>query len=179
MFEKEVMMKNIKKLFDSFFRGNIPSWNIYSHLLRQFDLDQAYHGSNRRSKSGNMKSSLVILSLCLMTGLSIGVGSAFADNEWVPDTAPIDQPAHQEKVDVKAPSMKAQQNVESSFQEVVPKEGKVERGFELPSISEEGEGAGNPLQDSKIKEPKAEGNAAEEKSSIKEIVPTEGSFFQR
>jgi hypothetical protein len=122
--KKEVIfVKDAKKMLDCW-RIDVRAENIYSHLLRQFDLERSDREPNRRKskKSQNIKGSAAVLSLCFVTGLSVGVSSAFADNEIVPDVAPQEQPTHREKVDVKLPPTKYEQKVEQPLPEIVPQE---------------------------------------------------------
>jgi hypothetical protein len=148
-------VKDSKKMLDSW-RIDVRSGNIYSHLLRQFDLARSDCEPNRRKvkKSQNIKSSAAILSLCFVTGLSVGVSSAFADNDIAPDVAPQEQPTQREKVDVKSPPTKYEQKVEQPLPEIVP-----------PELQGEQRG----------KEGKVEVDPVEEKAKMEEIAPTDAA----
>jgi outer membrane biosynthesis protein TonB len=146
-------VKDSKKMLDSW-RIDVRSGNIYSHLLRQFDLARSDCEPNRRKvkKNHNIKSSAAILSLCFVTGLSVGVSSAFADNDIAPDVAPQEQPTQREKVDVKSPPSKYEQKVEQPSPEIVPQELQVEQ---------------------RGKEDKVEVDPVEEKAKMGEMAPTD------
>jgi hypothetical protein len=94
-----------------FFRTDISSRNIYTNLLRQFDLEYPARKGNRRKyrPASRLKANrnAAVLSLCLVTGLSLGVGSAFADSEIPPDTVPPDLPPGKAKVKLETPGEKA------------------------------------------------------------------------
>lgn len=77
-------------------RNGVRVDNTYSNLLRQFDLS----GSSTKvgSKAPLFRRLTArpssILYICLILGLSIGIGSAFADREIFPSSQkPLDQPA--------------------------------------------------------------------------------------
>jgi hypothetical protein len=146
------LVKDPKQIVDSF-RTDVRSRNIYSDLLRQFDLERPNRGRNRRKlrllKNQSVRNSAAILSLCLVTGLSAGTGSAFADDEIAPNTAPLDQPASKAKVDVKQPT-KHERKVERPLREAAPQELQVKK----------------PDQKSMVEE-----NKAGEKSSNDEMAP--------
>lgn len=93
-------MKDPRQIVDAF-RTDVRSRNIYSDLLRQFDLERPNRRRNRRKfrplKNQNL-SNTAIMSLCLVTGLAAGVGTASADDEFVSDHAPIDLPASKVKI---------------------------------------------------------------------------------
>lgn len=102
-------MKDPKQILESF-RTDVHSQNIYSSLLRQFDLEYPNSKGNRRKPqkqlSKNMNQMAAALSVCLVTGLSAGVGSAFANSDIGPVQPPLDE----------APS-KANLNIEQPLQE--------------------------------------------------------------
>jgi hypothetical protein len=151
--EEAIPVKDPKKMLDSW-RTDIRAGNIYGHLLRQFDLARSDCEPNRRKakKSHNIKSSAAILSLCFVTGLSVGVSSAFADNDIVPDVAPQEQPTQREKVDIKPPSTKYEQKVEQPLSETVPAELQMEQ---------------------REKAGKLEADPVEEKAKMEGIAPTD------
>lgn len=102
-------MKDPKQILESF-RTDVHSQNIYSSLLRQFDLEYPNSKGNRRKPQKqlgkNMNQMAAALSVCLVTGLSAGVGSAFANSDIGPVQPPLDE----------APS-KASSNIEQPQQE--------------------------------------------------------------
>ncbi|MBA4493648.1 hypothetical protein ACFO25_04550 [Paenactinomyces guangxiensis] len=102
-------MKDPRQILDAF-RTDVRSRNVYSDLLRQFDLEQPKKRRNRKKfqplKNHNLTNSTAILSLCMITGLSAGMGTAFAEDEIAPEKPPLDQPPSEVKVDVKAPELK-------------------------------------------------------------------------
>lgn len=73
--------------------------NTYSNLLRQFNLDGS--ASKKAKKETALRYGRFsprpssILYICLCLGLSIGIGSAFADREIFPSQKPLDQPIRQ------------------------------------------------------------------------------------
>ncbi|MGA8943525.1 MAG: hypothetical protein WB502_12560 [Thermoactinomyces sp.] len=87
-------MKDPRQILESF-RTDVHSQNIYSSLLRQFDLEYPNSRGNRRkpqkSLGKNMNQMAAALSVCLVTGLTAGVGSAFANNEIGPVQPPLDE----------------------------------------------------------------------------------------
>ncbi|TCS96963.1 hypothetical protein [Hazenella coriacea] len=99
-------MRDPKQILDSF-RTDVSSRNMYTDLLRQFDLEEPNHGKPNRKKSSlsrsPMKGTAAVLSLCLVTGLTAGIGTASAESEIAPDHAPIDQPVQKPKVEVEQP----------------------------------------------------------------------------
>jgi hypothetical protein len=97
-------VKDPKQVLDSW-RTDVPSRNIYSNLLRQFDLEYPNPRGNRRKPvtKRHVNHATAALSLCLVTGLSVGISSAFADSEIAPEQAPLDQPAAKAKVQMEQP----------------------------------------------------------------------------
>ncbi|AUS07865.1 hypothetical protein C1X05_02835 [Laceyella sacchari] len=101
-------MKDPKQILDSW-RTDVHSRNIYSNLLRQFDLEYPNQKGNRRRPKSfaarNPNHTAAALSLCLVTGLTMGVGSAFAENEVGPDTnQPVDLPPSKASVTQEQPA---------------------------------------------------------------------------
>lgn len=105
-------------------RDEKPS-NIYSSLLKQFDLEAPNFGRNRRKSPWFAHTTL--LSLSILLGLTMGIGSAFASKEMVPSAAnPVDQPpsqtaplpSSQSKDTFKAPSVESQAPLQSSTEEI-------------------------------------------------------------
>jgi hypothetical protein len=97
-------MKDPRQIVDAF-RTDVRSRNIYNDLLRQFDLERPRRRNRRKFrplKNQNL-SNTAIMSLCLVTGLAAGVGTASADDEFVSDQAPIDLPASKVKIDGEKP----------------------------------------------------------------------------
>jgi hypothetical protein len=123
-------VKDPKQIMDSW-RTDIKSRNLFSNLLRQFDLEYPNARKNRKKpvpKRQHVNHAAAALSLCLVTGLTVGAGSAFADSEFVKDTPPLDQPASKERVQVHPPQAE-DQTVERIIQDR-PTENSVES--ELP-----------------------------------------------
>ncbi|SEN55176.1 hypothetical protein [Lihuaxuella thermophila] len=99
-------MKDPRQIVDAF-RTDVRSRNIYNDLLRQFDLERPNRRRNRRKfrPLGNQGlSNTAIMSLCLVTGLAAGVGTASADDEFIPEQAPFDQPPSKVKIDEEKPA---------------------------------------------------------------------------
>ena len=88
-------MKDPKQILESF-RTDVQSQNLYSSLLRQFDLEYPNSRGNRRKPKPlagkNVNQVAAALSVCLVTGLSAGVGSAFANSDFGPANHPLDEP---------------------------------------------------------------------------------------
>lgn len=96
-------MKDPKQVLDMF-RTDVHSRSVQSSLLRQFDLEYPNSKKNRRKRQyfkSNNSQTATILSLCLLTGFSVGIGSAFADNEVIPDLRPLDQAPVKAKLEIK------------------------------------------------------------------------------
>jgi hypothetical protein len=103
--KEDTGLKEPEKLLDVF-RTDVGQRHLNSALLRQFDLEFP-RGKRQRNKGGalgrGMAGTAAVLSLLLVTGLSIGMGSAFAENEWVKDVPPPDLPAVKPKVEIRLP----------------------------------------------------------------------------
>ena len=88
-------MKDPKQILESF-RTDVQSRNLYSSLLRQFDLEYPNPRGNRRKPKPlagkNVNQMAAALSVCLVTGLSAGVGTAFANSDFGPGQHPLDEP---------------------------------------------------------------------------------------
>ncbi len=99
-------MKDPKQILESF-RTDVHSQNIYSSLLRQFDLEYPNSKGNRRKPQNtlgkNMNQMAAALSVCLVTGLSAGVGSAFANSEIGPVQPPVDEAPSKANLNVEQP----------------------------------------------------------------------------
>lgn len=99
-------MRDPKQILDSF-RTDVSSRNMYTDLLRQFDLDEPNHRKPNRKRSSLSRSPLkgtaAVLSLCLVTGLTAGIGTASAESEVVPDHVPVDQPVQKPKIKIEQP----------------------------------------------------------------------------
>ncbi|WP_124726612.1 hypothetical protein [Staphylospora marina] len=110
------------RLLESF-RTDVSSRNLYTDLLRQFDLEHPNRKGNRKKRGTpagrNVNRTAAILSLCLVTGLSLGIGSAFADGDIPPETAPPDQPPGSSKVKTELP-VKTGREVERPVREERP-----------------------------------------------------------
>ena len=80
-------MKDPKQILESF-RTDVQSRNLYSSLLRQFDLEYPNPRGNRRKPKPlagkNVNQMAAALSVCLVTGLLAGVGTAFANSDLDP-----------------------------------------------------------------------------------------------
>lgn len=110
-------VKDPKQILDSW-RTDIKSHNLFSNLLMQFDLEYPNSGKNRKKPipKRHLNRTVATLSLCLVTGLTVGAGSAFAESEWGKDTPPLDQPAS--KVGVQAQPPRAEdRSVEQIIQD--------------------------------------------------------------
>ncbi|MBA4603773.1 hypothetical protein [Thermoactinomyces mirandus] len=105
-------MKDPKQILESF-RTDIHSQNIYSSLLRQFDLEYPNSKGNRRkpqrSLGKNMNQMAAALSVCLVTGLSAGIGSAFANSEIGPVQPPLDEAPSKANVNVEKPQAESRE----------------------------------------------------------------------
>lgn len=99
-------MKDPKQILESF-RTDVHSQDIYASLLRQFDLEYPNSKGNRRkpqkSAGKNMNRMAAALSVCLVTGLSAGVGSAFASSEIGPVQPPLDEAPSKANLNVEKP----------------------------------------------------------------------------
>jgi hypothetical protein len=116
-------LKEPDKVLDSF-RTDVGKRHLHSALLRQFDLEFP-HGKRQRNKSDGhgrgMVGTAAVLSLLLVTGLSVGMGSAFAENEWVKDDRPPDLPAVKPKVEIRLPVVGSSE-MENTNPDGVPEE---------------------------------------------------------
>lgn len=129
-------MKDPKQILDSW-RTDIQSPNLYSDLLRQFDLEYPNRRGNRRKRKlaalRKTNHTAAALSLCLVTGLTMGVGSAFANNELEPDlNQPVDLPPSKAAI-IQEPQGKEEKEtgLERSIEEHRPQE------IELPKAEEQ------------------------------------------
>lgn len=160
-------MKDPKQVLDMF-RTDVHSVNVHSSLLRQFDLEYPNPKKNRRKRrtfKSNNSQTATVLSLCLVTGLTIGIGSAFAD-EVIPDLRPLDQAPAKANVD-----MKEQRDIGTyvePIKEVPPREpvvnkqenptapnGKVESRYEKNDVAPETK---LPVEDKIFRQPAALNN---------------------
>lgn len=132
--------KDPKKILDAFRTDVRPPRNTYTDLLRQFELERPNRGRNRRKfqplKNAGLSNTAAILSLCLVTGISAGAGTAFAQEEISPEGRPIDQPASQPKVEREAP-VKNEKKVERTLSNQHPQEQKITKETKESQLKEE------------------------------------------
>jgi len=188
-------LKDPRQVLESF-RTDVQSRNVHSSLLRQFDLEYPNSKGNRRKRrriKPQNGQTAAVLSLCLMTGMTFGVGSAFADNEVVPEPPPLDQAPVKAKLKIEE-NRDLGADLERPLQDFPPKE-QEKKDFEKPQApkakadprTEKKDIAPDtdiPSEDSTFKQPAKPNhhsntqdspimNDSHEKQAIKETVPKE------
>ncbi|MFC7443214.1 hypothetical protein [Laceyella putida] len=135
-------MKDPKQILDSW-RTDVNSRNIYSNLLRQFDLEYPNQNGNRRKHKSfaarNPNHTAAALSLCLVTGLTMGVGSAFAENELGPDVSqPMDLPPSKAAVTQEQQAQEPEgSGLERRIEDSRPQEIEIPKAKEQPTAQPE------------------------------------------
>ncbi|MBS7529770.1 LPXTG cell wall anchor domain-containing protein [Hazenella sp. IB182353] len=142
----------------------------YRDLLRQFDLEENDpNRRNRRKKQfirpARLSNAAATVSLCLATGMSIGIGTAFADKEVVPSEKPLDEAPAKIKVEEQQVES-VEREVERSISETKPSEGSDKKIKEEPTTQQVKEKPVEQTQSKPIEEiPKQENTAKPEASS--------------
>lgn len=122
-------MKDPKQILESF-RTDVQSRNLYSSLLRQFDLEYPNPRGNRRKPKPlagkNVNQMAAALSVCLVTGLSAGVGTAFANSDFGPGQHPLDEPPSKPDQKIEQPQSEGKELERKLSDQPVELENKIE-----------------------------------------------------
>ena len=184
-------MKDPKQILESF-RTDVQSRNLYSSLLRQFDLEYPNSRGNRRKPKSlagkNVNQMAAALSVCLVTGLSAGVGSAFANSDFGPSNHPLDEPPSKLDQKIEHPQSEekdlernlSDQPAELEKQEETPKPEKDHQPAEkeFPSMKEIPEDTGKAIIHSEPRESEEKEAQSSNEKAVMENSSTDENRFK-